>query len=132
MKLMIRRARHSVARGGTAFTVSFHLELVPAEQHWVEQLSLFDKWVSQPEICPDGNKCTTPRWKVKDLLTGVQLHPRTPNPAVDCYGSLRQVLHAEADLRRGCEFLAAALDDAENYEGVREILYRMDGSGSAA
>jgi hypothetical protein len=113
------------------FAVSFHLVLLPKERHWVEQLSLFDKWISWPEMCPDGNKCTTPRWTVRDVLNSVQLQPHTLKPAVDCYNSLRQVLHAEADVERGCELLATTLDDAESYQGVREISYGGGAPNSA-
>jgi hypothetical protein len=134
MKLLIRRASEAITRSGqpgeVAFAVSFHLVLLPEEHRWVEQLALFDKWVSSPESCPDGAKCTTPRWTVRDVLNSVRLQPRVLRPA-DCYSALRQVLHAEADVERGCEFLATALDDAESYQGVRELSYGVESSGAA-
>lgn len=127
MKLSINRSRHTAARNrthaGMLFAVSFHLALTPEERQWVEQLSLLKYWVSCPELCPEGSKCTTPRWTVEGVLTGVQLRPHASGPGADSYASLRQAQHAEVDVQRGCERLAETLNDARQYQGVEEIFF---------
>lgn len=107
----------------TMFAVSFRVTLTPEEHRWVERMSLHPKLVSWPESCPTAPNCGTPRWSLRDLLSGVHFEPAVSRSGDSSYVSLRQVLHAEEDVRHGCTRLAETLEDAWGYHGVEEVLF---------
>lgn len=127
MRLTIQRGSRATALArnphAMMFAVSFRLTLSPEEQRWAERMSLHPKFVSWPEACPTAPNCGTPRWSLRDVLGGVHFEPAVSRTGDSSYLSLRQVLHAEEDVRHGCTRLARTLEDAQGYHGIEEVFF---------
>lgn len=137
MKLTIQRTQNEKVVGKlrtVEFSVTFQLLLLPEERQRIDYYDLGSFKVTAPAYCddvlfdPPHRMCSIPTYTLAVLHGGVQFAP--PIAAVgDIPVTVLRVaamIHAENDVKRGCERLANTIENLVHHEGQHEFLYEIE------
>jgi len=137
MKLTIQRVQNEKFYGKTRtveFGVTFTLLLLPEEKQRIDYYDLNSYEVTSPADCdsvafnPPASACSIPTYTLAQLHSGVLFAPPiggVPSVPVTVL-RLSAMLHAEDDVKQGCERLANVIENLVHYQGQLELLYEIE------